>query len=80
MKRISSSAVSSSERSASGRLAAIEHNDTVGDVEDVVNVVIDENDRAAAGPHLAHEVEDFAVSASESAVVGSSRMTRSARL
>ena len=39
--------------------AAVEHDEAVGDVEDVVDVVADEQDRAAARPHLAHEVEDL---------------------
>ena len=39
--------------------AAVEHDEAVGDVEDVVDVVADEEDRAAARPHLAHEVEDL---------------------
>ena len=38
---------------------AVEHDEAVGDVEDMVDVVADEQDRAAARPHLPHEVEDL---------------------
>ena len=37
--------------------AAIHHDETLRDVEDVVDVVADEQDRAAAGAHRAHEAE-----------------------
>ena len=60
MKLISCSADLTSRVSARERdLAAVEHHETVGDVEDVVDVVADEQDRAAARPHLAHEVENL---------------------
>ena len=40
-------------------LAAVEHHEAIGDVEDVVDVVADEQDRASACLHLAHEMEDL---------------------
>ena len=40
-------------------LAAVEHDEAVGDVEDVMDVVADEQDRAAAGADLPHEAEDL---------------------
>ena len=39
--------------------AAVEHDETVGDVVDVMDVVADEQDRAAAGAHRADEAEDL---------------------
>lgn len=39
--------------------AAIEHDETIGDVEDVVVIVPDEEDRAAGRADLAHEVKDL---------------------
>ena len=48
---------------ACGRLErdppAVQHDEAVGDVEDVVDVVTDEEDRAAARPNLPHEMEDL---------------------
>ena len=53
--------------------AAIEHDEAVGDIVDVVDVVADEEDRAAAGAHRRTKRKTFSVSVSDSAVVGSSR-------
>ena len=39
--------------------AAIHHDEALGDVEDVVDVVADEQHRAAAGAHRAHEAKDL---------------------
>lgn len=40
-------------------LAPVQHHEPVGDVEDMVDVVPDEHNRSAAGPHLPHEVENL---------------------
>ena len=82
MNAISSSAVPTSALVASQRdPAAIEHDEAVGDVEDVVDVVADEQRSSARSPAPARtKWKTLAVSVSDSAVVGSSRTIRSAWL
>ena len=60
--------------------AAIHHHEALGDVEDVVDVVADEQHRPAAGAHARTKRNTFSVSVSDSAVVGSSITMRSALL
>ena len=60
MKLMSSSAELTSDfATVQHHLAAIHHDEAVGDVEDVVDVVADEEDRVPARLHLADEVEDL---------------------
>ena len=80
MKLISSSLLALGLGGFKGNRSAIENHEAIGNVEDVVNVVAYEEDRAPAVSDLTHEVEDLAVSVSESAIVGSSRAITSASL
>ena len=63
-----------------GDRAAIHHDEPLRDIEDMVDVVADEQDRASPARTVRTKRNTFSVSVSERAVVGSSMTIRSALL